>query len=55
MWKLETKTIPVVIRALGMIKIKILSIKSLGKPSLQEIQDIALTSTAHILWEVLSM
>ena len=57
MWKLKTKTIPVVIGALGMIKKGTQnSIDQIpGKPSLQEIQKIVLTSAAHILRKVLSM
>ena len=56
MCKIKTKTIPVVIRALGRINKGTQNFidQIPGKPSLQEMQDIALTSTAHILWEVLS-
>ena len=57
MWKLKTKTIPVVISALGMIKKGTQNFMDQipGKPSLQEMQKIVLTSTAHILRKVLSM
>ena len=57
MWKLKTKTIPVVIGALGMIKEDTQnSIEKIpGKPSLQEMQKIIITSTAPILRKVLSM
>ena len=57
MWKLKTKTIPVVIGALGMIKKDTQNFidQIPGKPSLQEMQKIVLTSTAHILRKVLSM
>ena len=55
MWKLKTKTIPVIIGALGMIKkgtqTDIDEIP--GKPSLQEIRRIVLTSTACILRKIL--
>ena len=57
MGKLKTKTIPVVTGALGMIKKGTQNFidKISGKPSLQEIQKIVLTSTAHILLKVPSM
>ena len=57
MWKLKTKIIPVVIGALGMIKKGTQNFLDQvpGKPSLQEMQKIVLTSTAHILRKVLSM
>ena len=57
MWKLKTKTIPVVIGALGMIKKGTQNFidQIPGKPSLQEMQKIVLTSIAHILRKVLSM
>ena len=57
MWKLKTKIIPVVIGALGMIKKGTQNFidQVPGKPSLQEMQKIVLTSTAHILRKVLSM
>ena len=57
MWKLKTKTIPVVIEALGMIKKGTQNFidQIPGKPSLQEMQKLVLTSTAHILQKVLSM
>ena len=51
MWKLKTKIIPVVIGALGMIKKGTQNFidQIPGKPSLQEMQKVVLTSTAHIL------
>ena len=57
MLKLKTKTIPVVIGALGMIKKGTQNFidQIPGKLSLQEMQKIVLTSTAHILRKVLSM
>ena len=57
MWKLKTKTIPVVIGALGMIKKGTQNFidQVPGKPSLQEMKKIVLTSTAHILRKVLSV
>ena len=56
MSKLKTKTIPVVIGALGMITKGTENFidQIPGKPSQQEMQKI-LTSTAHILRKVLSM
>ena len=55
MWKLNTKTIAVVIGALGMIKKGTQNFidQIPGKPSPQEMQKIVLTSTAHILRDVL--
>ena len=49
MWKLKTKIIPVVIGALGMIKKGTQNFNDQipGKCSLQEIQKIVLTNTAH--------
>ena len=57
MWKLKTKVIPEVIGALGMIKNgkKKFIDEIPGKPSLQEMQKIVLTSTSHILRKVLSI
>ena len=51
MWKLKTKTIPVVIGALGMTKKGTQNFidQIPGKPSFQEMQKIVLTSTSHIL------
>ena len=51
MWELKTKTIPVVIGALGMIKRDTQNfIEQIpGKSTLQEMQKIVLTNTAHIL------
>ena len=56
-WKLKTKITPVAIGALGMIKKGTQNIidQIPGKPSLQEMQKIVLTSTAHILRKVLSV
>ena len=56
-WKLKTKITPVVIGALRMIKKGTQNIidQIPGKPSLQEMQKIVLTSTAHILRKVLSI
>ena len=57
MWKLKTKIIPVVIGALGTIKKGSQNFidQIPGKASLQEMQKIVLTSTAHILQRVLSI
>ena len=56
MWKMKTKTIPVIVGALGMIKKGIQKYVSeiLGNLSLAEIQKIVLNSTAHILRGTLS-
>ena len=50
MWKLKTKVIPVVTGALGMIKKSIQNFVEQipGKASLQEMEKIVLTSTAHM-------
>jgi len=57
MWHLKTKTVPVIVGALGMIKKD--TQKHLqripGKLNLSEIQKIVLTSTAHILRRALSI
>ena len=57
MWKLKTKIIPVVIGALGMIKKESQNFidQIPGKPSLQEMQNIVLTSITQILQKVLSI
>ena len=57
MWKLKTKIIPVVIGALGMIKKGTQNFidQIPGKLSLQEMQKIVLTNTAHILRKVFSI
>ena len=57
MWKLKTKTIPIVIGVLGMIKKGAQNFidQVPGKASLQEMQKTVLTSTTHILPKVLSM
>ena len=57
MWKLKKKIIPVLIGALEMIKKRTQNFidQIPGKPSLQEMQNIVLTSTAHILRKVLSI
>ena len=57
LWNLKATIVPVIIGALGMIKKgcqKHLD-KLPGNPSLQEIQKIVLTSTAHILRRALSI
>ena len=57
MWHLKTTNMPVIVGALGMIKKgtdKHIN-KIAGSPSLYEIQKIALSRTAHLLWRVLSM
>lgn len=57
MWKIRTKTIPVVIGTLGMINNGTQNFINQipGKSSPQEIQEIVLTSTAHMLRKVLSV
>ena len=57
MWKLKTNIIPVVIGALGIIKMESQNFSDQipGKSSLQEIQKIVLTSTTQILQKVLSI
>ena len=57
MWHLKTSVVPVIIGALGVVKKTTKSYleKIPGKPLLQEIQKIVLTSTAHILRKTLSM
>ena len=57
MWKLKTNIIPVVIGALGIIKMESQNFidQTPGKSSLQEIQKIVLTSTTQILQKVLSI
>ena len=57
MWKLKTKTIQFVIDPLGMMKKRTQNYidEIPGKPSLQEIQNIVLTSTTHILSKIISM
>ena len=57
MWKLKTNIIPVVIGALGIIKMESQNFidQIPGKSSLQEIQKIVLTSTTQILQKVLSL
>ena len=57
MWKLRTKTIPVVIGAIDMIKkgTQNLIDQTPGQPSLQEMQKILLISAAYILRKVVSM
>ena len=57
MWHLKTKTLPVVIGALSLIKKdtdKFLE-QIPGNPRLEEVQKIVLNSTAHILRRVLSI
>ena len=57
MWNLKTKVVPVVVGALGVVKKG--TNKRLedipGRPSIDIIQKIALTSTAHILRKFLNM
>ena len=57
MWKLKTKTIPVVIGDFEMIEKE--TQKDIdeipGKPSLQEMPKIVLKHPAHILQKILSM
>ena len=57
MWKLKTNIIPVVIGALGIIKMESQNFidQIPGKSSLQEIRKIVLTSTTQILQKVLSI
>ena len=57
MWNLNTKAIPFVVGALGMIKKGTQNFinQVTGKPSLQEMQKIVLTTTDHILRKVLSV
>lgn len=56
MWHLKTKTIPVVVGALGLIKKGTNQFleKIPGNPSLYEVQKIVLNSTAHLLRRALS-
>ena len=56
MWKMKTKTTPVIVGALGMIKKGTQKYVNeiLGKLSLAEIQKIVLNSTTHILRKTLS-
>ena len=57
MWKTKTKTIPVIVGALGMIKKGTQKYVNEipGNLSLAEIQKIVLNSTAHILRRTLSL
>uniref|UniRef100_A0A0L8HEP2 Uncharacterized protein n=1 Tax=Octopus bimaculoides TaxID=37653 RepID=A0A0L8HEP2_OCTBM len=57
MWNLKTKTIPVVIGALGMIAkgADCYLAQIPGNPKMAEIQKIVLIGTAHILHKILSM
>ena len=57
MWNLNTKAIPFVVGALGMIKKGTQNFinQVTDKPSLQEMQKIVLTTTDHILRKVLSV
>ena len=50
MWDLKTKTLPVVVGALGLIRKGTADIidKIPGSPSLSEVQKIVLNSTAHV-------
>ena len=57
MWHLKTKTIPVVVGALGLIRkcTNAFIEKIPGSPSHQEVQKIVLNSTAHVLRRALSL
>ena len=57
MWKMKTKTIPVIVGALGMIKKQLQKYVNQipGNLSLAEIQKIVLNSTDHILKRTLSL
>ena len=57
MWHLRARTIPVVIGALGLVKkgTKEFLDKIPGNPSLQEIQKIVLSGTAHVFRKALSI
>ena len=57
MWHLKTKTIPVVVGALGLLKkgTNAFIEKIPGSLSLQVVQKIALSSTAHVLRRALSL
>ena len=57
MWHLKTKTLPVVVGALGLIRKGTADFidKIPGSPSLSEVQTIVLNSTAHVLRRALSI
>ena len=56
MWHLRTKTIPVVVGVLGLMKDTDTFIEKIpGSASLQELQNIVLNSTAHVLRRTLSL
>ena len=56
MWKMKTKTIPVIVGALGMIKKGAQKdVNEIPGNSLAEIQKIVTNSTAHILRRTLSL
>ena len=57
MWHLKTKTLPVVVGALGLIRKGTADFidKLPGSPSLSEVQKIVLNSTAHVLRGALSI
>ena len=57
MWHLRTKTIPVVVGVLGLMKKDTDAFieKIPGSASLQEVQKIVLSSTAHVLRSTLSL
>ena len=57
MWHLKTKTIPVVVGSLGLIKkgTNTFIEKIPGSPPLQEVQKIVLNSKAHVLRRALSL
>ena len=54
-WKVEVKTTPVIVGALGTIEEKWRKELEMipGKPSQYEVQKIALNGTAHILGKIL--
>jgi hypothetical protein len=55
MWKVETKVIPVIIRATGTISKSFRKYQGsiLGKHEIKELQKSALLSTPHVLRDVL--
>ena len=55
MWVLKTKTVPVVIGAVELVKLKKHTNKIPGNINIIEVQKIALLGSAHILRRVLSI
>ena len=55
MWNVQTKVVAVVVGALGTVSDNFnKEIQSIpGKPSAEDIHNIAMNGTAHILWKVL--